>query len=286
MGRQFVNPASSQLVRYAKHKGENFHLKSTEGCNMTNKIAFVVFSIILIGASLASAQAVPDQIAYQGMLNDQSGLPVSGTVSFTFALYSVETGGTALWTESQSIAVSNGIFSVNLGASTPLDQVLFMESELYLGIRAGADQEMTPRQRIVSGAFAQSAGPAAALLNETVWPKHAGRDSSIVSYYGSTSTTTELGVIPVDKTFIITDIKCSNDNTRVNAILSYDAGAGAVTVYDVSQYGPVTGANAASIDTSFKAGIPIPGGASFHLSDGTSVGTTRCTVSGFEIPTP
>jgi len=114
----------------------------------------VLAACFFLLASVA-AQAVPPLISYQGQLNDQNGVPVNGTVSFIFSIYDVESGGTALWSEAQTVPVSNGIFNVQLGAVTPLDSSLFVGDELYLGIKAGADAEMTPRQRISSSAYSQ-----------------------------------------------------------------------------------------------------------------------------------
>ena len=52
--------------------------------------------------------AVPQNISYQGILQNASGTPVSGTVSMTFSLYSSATGGNSLWSESQpNVAVTN-----------------------------------------------------------------------------------------------------------------------------------------------------------------------------------
>ncbi|MBP7868046.1 MAG: tail fiber protein [Acidobacteria bacterium] len=101
----------------------------------------------------AAVQAVPPLISYQGQLNDQNGVPVNTTVSFTFSLYNVLSGGTALWSEVQTLPVTNGVFSAQLGIVQALSSFVFKQDELYLGIKIGADSEMTPRQRITTSAF-------------------------------------------------------------------------------------------------------------------------------------
>jgi hypothetical protein len=101
--------------------------------------------------------AVPNLISYQGLLNDQNGVPVNGTVSFVFSIYGLSTGGTALWTEAQTTSVTNGVFNVQLGAVTPLPSSVFAQDVLYLGVKAGADPEMTPRQRITASAYSHRA---------------------------------------------------------------------------------------------------------------------------------
>jgi hypothetical protein len=114
--------------------------------------ALCIVAAFLLAAP--NAQAVPQLISYQGQLNDQAGVPVNATVSFIFSIYDVASGGTALWTEAQTLPVTNGIFNVQLGAVTPLPSSVFTRDVLYLGIKAGADAEMAPRQRLTSGAFA------------------------------------------------------------------------------------------------------------------------------------
>ena len=108
------------------------------------KIA-ALFLVLTFAMGLAPAQAaVPNTLNYQGQLSSLAGVPVNSTVSITFKLYASSTGGTALWSETQSIAVVNGQYNATLGSSVTLNQTLFNTS-LYLGISVGTDGEMTPR---------------------------------------------------------------------------------------------------------------------------------------------
>ena len=74
----------------------------------------------------------------RGFLATSSGSPVNGTVNLTFSIYSVASGGTALWSETHSgVSVSRGVFSVILGQTTPITaQVL--DGDRWLGIRVGS----------------------------------------------------------------------------------------------------------------------------------------------------
>jgi len=109
--------------------------------------------------SLFSSQAlaVPRLLTFQGRLADSGGSLLTGTVNMTFSIYTTSTGGTALWTETQSVTVETGAhagnFSVLLGSVTTLD-LDFNESAYYLGVAVASDAEMTPRQRISASAFA------------------------------------------------------------------------------------------------------------------------------------
>lgn len=114
----------------------------------------VGLSLLVIFSIAGASPAVPQMINYQGRLTDASGNPLNGTYSITFKLYSVGTGGSAIWTETHSnVNVSNGLFNVLLGSTTPLDASKFTGTT-YLGVTVGSDPEMTPRQRLVSVPYA------------------------------------------------------------------------------------------------------------------------------------
>jgi hypothetical protein len=101
---------------------------------------------------------IPALINYQGYLTDSSGTPINAILGITFAIY--DSGGTQLWTETQpSVSVSNGLFNVLLGSVNPIN-VGSLGGESYLGVQVGADAEMTPRQRLVSVAYALRAAMA------------------------------------------------------------------------------------------------------------------------------
>ena len=120
--------------------------------------------VVLLGATYVWASptlprlagvSVPSMMNYQGVLSDlATGDPVAdGDYQIRFALYDVASGGTALWTETQTVTVENGLFSVLLGSVNPLSIDDFTGST-YMGVKVGADPEMTPRHRIVSVAYA------------------------------------------------------------------------------------------------------------------------------------
>lgn len=116
------------------------------------QILFLVFCVFV-----STSHAVPKLISYQGVLNDKDGMPMSATVNMTFSIYDVGSGGTALWNETQSVEISDGLFNVKLGSVQQLSSIIFKEDILYLGIQVGADAEMIPRQQITSTAFAHIA---------------------------------------------------------------------------------------------------------------------------------
>jgi hypothetical protein len=114
-------------------------------------ICTIVFQLVL-GISPSSA-AIPYTINYQGYLTNSTGAPVDGTVSMTFSLYTAAAGGTALWTETQNVDVSGGIYSVILGSLSTLTPLAF-DVPYWLGVRMASDAEMTPRVQLTSVGYA------------------------------------------------------------------------------------------------------------------------------------
>ncbi len=104
--------------------------------------------------------AINQQINFQGKLTNPDGTNVSnGTYSVVFSIYTVASGGSAVWTETQgSVSVTDGIFQVALGSVTALPgSVDFNSNSLHLGIKVGSDAEMTPRIQLTAAPYAFNA---------------------------------------------------------------------------------------------------------------------------------
>ncbi len=124
------------------------------------RIELLTSIFLLLFAVGVYAAGAPSTINYQGKLSS-SGTPVDGTVDITFKLYSSSSGGGAIWSETQnSVAVSSGLFSVKLGSVTPFDSTKLPKADLWLGVKVGADDEMTPRKKLASSPFALKAATA------------------------------------------------------------------------------------------------------------------------------
>ena len=112
--------------------------------------------------------ANPTTVSFQGKVVNANGTNVTdGTYGFVFKLYTASSGGSAIWTETDSsVTVTAGTFQVNLGAvcpfftsnacngSTPID--FNASPNLFLGITFNSDPagEMTPRVQLQSVPFA------------------------------------------------------------------------------------------------------------------------------------
>ena len=98
---------------------------------------------------------VPSTLTEQGRLFDAAGAPLNIATSITFSIYATATGGAPLWTETQTLTLDDGYFSLALGSATPFNQGLFDVSTLYLGMKAGEDPER--RAMLMSAPYAVAA---------------------------------------------------------------------------------------------------------------------------------
>lgn len=143
--------------------------------------AFLVLPTISSGQTISTG--VPGFISYQGRVLDSTGAlvgtgtPVNRTVIFRVWNHPTNTGAANLiYSEEQTVTISEGEFSVLVGqgVATSSNQFLYSEtskgppasiadafngSARYLGVTvddgtAAVDNEITPRQQVVTSAFA------------------------------------------------------------------------------------------------------------------------------------
>jgi hypothetical protein len=119
---------------------------------MKRFIILIIFILILAPA----AWSMNPVINIQGVLRDNGAPMADGTYELKFKLYEQETGGTAVWTETQpNVQVANGMFSVDLGSVNNFSGVPF-DVPYYLGISVGSNAELSPRTRLNSSVYAIS----------------------------------------------------------------------------------------------------------------------------------
>ncbi|MCI0329422.1 MAG: tail fiber domain-containing protein [candidate division Zixibacteria bacterium] len=119
---------------------------------------------ILVILNATAWGQVPNLINVQGVLRDGSGnLVPDGSYSVLFSIYSVPSGGTALWSETQTVTTTAGAFQAALGSVNNVPDFVSVfgglpAGERYLGITVGADPEMTPRMQFASIPYSQRVG--------------------------------------------------------------------------------------------------------------------------------
>lgn len=106
-----------------------------------------------------AAAGIYERINFQGKLQNANGTNVTdGNYSVVFTLYDASSGGSNLWDETQTVAVADGVFQVELGAiDTTIGSVDFNSDTIYLGVKVEADAEMTPRIRFTAVPYAFNA---------------------------------------------------------------------------------------------------------------------------------
>lgn len=115
------------------------------------RLVIWTLTLTLMGAVMVTA--APSLIDYQGYLEDDTGAPITDTLSITFTIYTASSGGTSKWTETQSsVEILGGLFNVSLGSTTALPDTVFNDDTRYLAVKIGST-ELTPRTRIVSTAY-------------------------------------------------------------------------------------------------------------------------------------
>ena len=115
---------------------------------------FLCAVLIALCAAAAALAGVPSLINYQGVLTS-GGNPVTTPVNIIFTIWSDSTAGVSFWSEQQQVTPdANGTFARMLGSVTPVPDSAFRALVCHLGIKVGADPEMTPRMPLLSVPYA------------------------------------------------------------------------------------------------------------------------------------
>jgi len=210
--------------------------------NLSKAVASLgVAALLSIGFVSSVFAEVPGTINYQGYLTDGSGNPVTATESMTFSIYATASGGTALWSEFESVPVSNGTFTNQLGDSTAFPVGLFNGQDLYVGVKVGADPEMVPRKPVTSAPYAfKSAMADTATLADTA------------TQADNATTLAGLAASTYDQSTEVTAVQAQADSnsTRLDSIEATDADITAV----VAGAGLNGGATSGGAELSLAAG--------------------------------
>lgn len=138
-------------------------------------------ALTLLTCLTGLAQSVPQLINYQGQLLDASGTPMpTGDYTVEVRLFPVQSGGGAIWGpqvfSGQSgigygpkVSAVNGRFNLILGPqdidTNDLASVFAANSSVYLELKVGTANPISPRQQVLSAPFALSAANAVNAAN-------------------------------------------------------------------------------------------------------------------------
>jgi hypothetical protein len=126
-------------------------------------VALPLVQVTLAQTPTAAASALPRLVRFGGTVKDLNGNPLTGVVGITFALYSEQSGGAALWMETQNVSAdTSGHYVALLGSTKPdgLPVELFTSEEArWVGVQVSGQAEQA-RVLLVSAPYALKAGDA------------------------------------------------------------------------------------------------------------------------------
>jgi hypothetical protein len=196
-------------------------------------LALSLVQVTVAQAPTQPASALPHLVRFGGAVKDLTGKTMTGVVGITFALYSEQTGGAALWLETQNVtADGNGHYTVLLGATTPdgLPGGLFSSEQAHwVGVQVQGQDEQ-PRVLLVSAPYALKAADAETLggkpLSSFVLNESAASSATTQATAGnSTSTNLRPGSSPTVGGSGTTDFVAKFTNsTTIGDSLIFDNG--------------------------------------------------------------
>src|SRR5262245_38496564 len=112
-------------------------------------------SLPQVAVAQAQVTPAPSLMNFQGRLAKPDGTPVAdGTYALRFSLWDARSGGSEKWSQTiDPVTVKNGTFAVLLNTDT----ANLFSGDLFLEIKVGTDAPLTPRQQLVSVAYAMKA---------------------------------------------------------------------------------------------------------------------------------
>lgn len=113
---------------------------------------YCILALLCIVSVDSAVAQIPRTISYQGMLLDQSGPIPDGNHPITIKIYT--TSGNELYSETQSVAVVKGQFSVLIGSATPIPPSVKFDAPYLLGIAVEGGAELVPRTPFTSAPYA------------------------------------------------------------------------------------------------------------------------------------
>ncbi len=113
---------------------------------------FTAFALLVLLQSNVLAQTSPT-ISYQGTLQN-NGSALNGIDTLKILIYSVETGGSPIYSETQAVSVANGVFNMAIGSVTPLLPTLDFTRQYYLAVSVNGAPELSPRSEVSFAPYA------------------------------------------------------------------------------------------------------------------------------------
>lgn len=131
---------------------------------MSRILSLILLLLMLSVGAFSQVSPVPPLMTFQGRLAKPDGTPVAdGNYNLQLSLYNALSGGTLWWQRNViNIPVKNGVFAARLDFSGgyqngATQSSLFGASAVYLEISINGGAPLTPRQQVVTVAYAMKA---------------------------------------------------------------------------------------------------------------------------------
>lgn len=211
-------------------------------------------ALAIHSAALAETQ-VPSLINYQGHVATSAGVAIGAgssvnrIVTFRFWTSATDTAAASrLYSETQTVTILNGDFSVLIGSGAAVDgeansaasmAAVFANKEVFLGITvddgntATTDAEVTPRQQLVSTAFAFRASVAESVDNGAISNTMLAPNAVDTTQIAGSAVTAEKIAASAVGSSQIADGSIVTTDIATDTILADDIAAGAVGTSEI-----------------------------------------------------
>ena len=229
---------------------------------MKRHLILLVSTLALLGSSaFAQTTKVPAFINYQGNVRSATGTPLSATRTVTFRFYKSPTSALAadrLWSESQSVTIVDGNFSVLIGGGAAVNneantgtfaEVFGKSTSVYLSITvddgtSAVDPEISPRQQLVTTAYAFRATVAEGVDSAAIKDTMIAANAVTTTQLNASAVTAEKIATSAVTTTQILDGSITSADIADKAIVNADLGDNAVTTDKIAD-GTITSADIA-----------------------------------------
>ncbi len=204
-----------------------------------------IAAFIMCIAALAFA-GIPQSINYQGYLKSSTtGAPAAGPMAMTFSLYSSSSPrNNPVWRETQpAVAISNGIYSVQLGSVNPITAPF--DVPYYLGVQVTGDPTEMSLQPLSSAPYALRTALADSVSNNSIGTSSIA-DSSISTEKIADGAVTDTKITgPVSDNKLSENVTLLNSPQTVTGLKTFNPSGGTVPfAVDTTKNGVINNLNA------------------------------------------
>ncbi len=183
----------------------------------------IMMAMLCVAVAISSVfAAVPLVLNHQGRLLDTTDHPITGTYTIIYQIYDAAVGGTLLWTESHTdVQVADGLFTVALGATTPLSSDLLTGGSTeggavlrYLQIQIAGQSPILPRTPLSAAPYSVVSGSVSGDIQTS--PGRMTANNSFGSKSIAFTSANDSASIAIDESGVhVAKIIADNDSTKL-----------------------------------------------------------------------